>query len=251
MGCSTSTTAAVAPRSSNRCSLTDSILFSPRVQGAIEQFNNGSPGAAIERLGLAEEPVAAATFLHRTPALDTAILGEFLSEPKQETLMRSYVQWLDLSGLPLDAALRRLLRGFRLPGEAQKIDRMMDAFAKHWVQCQGKATTPGQLTADTAFVLSFALIMLNTDLHNPSVKRKMSLRQFQSNLRGLDDGQDLPSTFVSQLYENVMREEFCLNQRLTGSGKLVDLVVGRRKSAAIVPDLHIDTLTRLKSISSI
>jgi len=140
-----------------------------------------------------------------------------LTEPKSERLMRTYVQWLDLSNLALDAALRRLLRGFRLPGEAQKIDRIMDAFAEHWLVCQTGGGKAGPLTTDTAFLMSFALIMLNTDLHNPSVKRKMSVVQFQSNLRGVNAGQDLPGPFVAKLYDNVKREEFCLNSSLTGS----------------------------------
>ena len=35
------------------------------------------------------------------------------------------------------------------------------------------------------FVLAYSTIMLNTDLHNPQVKRKMTLEQFVSNNRGL------------------------------------------------------------------
>ena len=37
---------------------------------------------------------------------------------------------------------------------------------------------------DTILVLAFAIIMLNTDLHSPNVKRKMSKEQFIRNLRG-------------------------------------------------------------------
>ncbi|RLN99976.1 hypothetical protein DYB28_002009 [Aphanomyces astaci] len=47
---------------------------------------------------------------------------------------------------------------FRLPGEAQKIDRMMEKFAEryHW-------NNPGVFpSADVAFILSFSVIMLQT-----------------------------------------------------------------------------------------
>ena len=34
--------------------------------------------------------------------------------------------------------------------------------------------------------------MLNTDLHNPHVPRKMSAAQFIKNNRGIDGGEDMP-----------------------------------------------------------
>ena len=46
--------------------------------------------------------------------------------------------------------------------------------------------------SDTCYVLSFAIIMLNTSLHNPSVKDKPSVEQFISMNRGINDGGDLP-----------------------------------------------------------
>jgi brefeldin A-inhibited guanine nucleotide-exchange protein len=38
--------------------------------------------------------------------------------------------------------------------------------------------------ADTVFVLAYSTIMLNTDLHNPQVKTKMTVEQFISNNKG-------------------------------------------------------------------
>ena len=48
------------------------------------------------------------------------------------------------------------------------------------------------LLTDTCYVLSFAVIMLNTSLHNPSVKEKSTLEQFINMNRGINDGKDLP-----------------------------------------------------------
>lgn len=47
--------------------------------------------------------------------------------------------------------------------------------------------------ADTVFVLAFAIIMLNTDLHTPHLKqdRRMKMEDFIKNLRGIDDGADI------------------------------------------------------------
>lgn len=69
-----------------------------------------------------------------------------------------------------DEAIRQFLNGFRLPGEAQKIDRIMEKFAERFCRCNPKAFS----SADTAYVLAYSVIMLNTDAHNPMVKIKVS-----------------------------------------------------------------------------
>ena len=81
-------------------------------------------------------------------------------------MLHSYVDLLDFTGMEIDEAIRKFLAGFRLPGEAQKIDRMMEKFAERYCELnQGIFSS-----ADTAFVLSYSIIMLQTDLHNPNIK---------------------------------------------------------------------------------
>ena len=52
------------------------------------------------------------------------------------------------------------------------------------------------MAADTCYVLSFAIIMLNTSLHNPSVKDKPSVERFIQMNRGINDGGDLPQQLL-------------------------------------------------------
>lgn len=108
---------------------------------------------------------------------------------------------------------RQFLWSFRLPGEAQKIDRMMEAFATRYCECNaGVFQSTGEniisdakslgtflnslrssvCEIDTCYILSFAIVMLNTTLHNPNVKDKPSLQRFVSMNRGIDNGEDLP-----------------------------------------------------------
>jgi len=49
--------------------------------------------------------------------------------------MYSYVDQLDFDDVEFVPALRVFLEGFRLPGEAQKIDRLMEKFASRYCQC--------------------------------------------------------------------------------------------------------------------
>ena len=47
-------------------------------------------------------------------------------------------------------------------------------------------------------MLSFSVIMLNTDAHNPGVKNKMTRDGFLRNNRGIDDGQDLDGEMLGR-----------------------------------------------------
>ena len=75
----------------------------------------------------------------------------------------------DAQASEFDEAIRAFLNGFRLPGEAHKIDRIMEKFAERYCRCNTQAFT----SADTAYVLAYSVIMLNTDAHNPGVKNKV------------------------------------------------------------------------------
>ena len=77
---------------------------------------------------------------------------------------------------------------FRLPGEAMQIDRIMEAFAKHY--CRQNPNLFDE--TDTCYLLSFSIIMLNTALHNPNVKKKITCEQFVAQNRGINSGKDLP-----------------------------------------------------------
>jgi hypothetical protein len=70
-----------------------------------------------------------------------------------------------------------------LPGEAQKIDRMMEQFAERYVECN--PDHEAFKDPDTAYIMAFSIIMLNTDLHNPSVKNKIKKEAFVRNNRGV------------------------------------------------------------------
>ena len=54
--------------------------------------------------------------------------------------MHAFVDYLDFAALTFLDALRLFLQSFRLPGEAQKIDRFMLKFAERYIE--GNSQTP-------------------------------------------------------------------------------------------------------------
>lgn len=49
---------------------------------------------------------------------------------------------------------------------------------------------------DATFILSYSVIMLNTDQHNPQVRRRMTVDDFRRNTRGVNDGQDFDPEYM-------------------------------------------------------
>jgi brefeldin A-inhibited guanine nucleotide-exchange protein len=52
--------------------------------------------------------------------------------------MYNFVDQINFAGKDVVSALRFFLDGFRLPGEAQKIDRLLEKFASRWFECNPK-----------------------------------------------------------------------------------------------------------------
>lgn len=150
-----------------------------------------------------------AKWLLDTDGLDLAAVGDFLGEgdDKHIAIMHAFVDEFDFSGLSLVDALRVFLQKFRLPGEGQKIDRFMLKFAERYVDQNVGIFAK----ADTAYVLSYSIIMLNTDLHSSHIKNKMTLQEFIENNAGIDNGNDLPEDYIVKLFDEIANNEIKLH----------------------------------------
>uniref|UniRef100_A0A8C5A9P2 Cytohesin 4a n=1 Tax=Gadus morhua TaxID=8049 RepID=A0A8C5A9P2_GADMO len=147
-----------------------------------------------------------AEFIYKEEGLNKTAIGNFLGEREDMHIevLKAFVNLHQFFHLNLVQALRQFLWSFRLPGEAQKIDRMMEAFAARYCDCNAGVFQ----STDTCYILSFSIIMLNTSLHNPSVKDKPDLRRFFIMNRGIDHGDDLSAELLTKLYESISKEPF-------------------------------------------
>ncbi|KAI3449141.1 hypothetical protein Pfo_005806 [Paulownia fortunei] len=183
------------------------------LQEGISLFNR-KPKKGIEFLinanKVGDSPEEIASFLKNASGLNKTLIGDYLGEREDSSLkvMHAYVDSFDFQCMEFDEAIRKFLQGFRLPGEAQKIDRIMEKFAERYCKCNPKAF----ISADTAYVLAYSVIMLNTDAHNPMVKNKMSAEDFIRNNRGIDDGKDLPEEYLRSLFERISRNEIKMKE---------------------------------------
>lgn len=102
------------------------------MQKGISLFNR-KPSKGIEFLinskKVGDSPEEVASFLKNTTGLNETMIGDYLGEREEFSLkvMHAYVDSFNFKGMDFGHAIRFFLRGFRLPGEAQKIDRI-----DHW-----------------------------------------------------------------------------------------------------------------------
>ncbi len=109
-----------------------------------------SPEVYLARL---EEAVSKAEIAHvlairySLHALSLVMLANFFlsADPFYAAALKLYISKFDFSNDPLDVALRRLLMDVGLPKETQQIDRVMEAFADRYTQCNsGLFISPGR-----------------------------------------------------------------------------------------------------------
>eukprot|EP01038_Epipyxis_sp_PR26KG_P012843 gene12843-17217_t len=171
---------------------------------------------------MADTPQEIANFLRvYKNSFDPGAIGDFLGEggtcPTEEDYWSQirfrYTRAVSFVEMDLEPALRLYLTGcgFRMPGEAQKINRFVEVFVKaFWQDNSGTKNAPFR-HPDTVHLLSYAIIMLNTDLHkanndNKKKKNKMTKEAFINNLRGVDQDANIDHDYLSRIYDNVANQ---------------------------------------------
>ncbi|KAG5468698.1 hypothetical protein CUR178_01533 [Leishmania enriettii] len=134
-----------------------------------------------------------------------------------EEQLDGFIHQFEFRNKPLLEAIREMVYLLCLPGESQKIDRVMESFAKHWYQQNLTYREDGTVAKDDAinpfhsesgaFVLSFAIIMLNTDQHSGKVAHQMRREDFAKMNRSIDDGKDISTAYLDSIYDDVRQHE--------------------------------------------
>jgi hypothetical protein len=84
-------------------------------------------------------------------------------------VLKLYLELFNFTDDPLDMALRKFLVSVHLPKETQQIDRVVEAFAFRYHQCNPDIYT----SAENTYVIVFSLMLLHTDFFNKNNKFKM------------------------------------------------------------------------------
>eukprot|EP00339_Tiarina_fusa_P025497 CAMPEP_0117064884 /NCGR_PEP_ID=MMETSP0472-20121206/45332_1 /TAXON_ID=693140 ORGANISM="Tiarina fusus, Strain LIS" /NCGR_SAMPLE_ID=MMETSP0472 /ASSEMBLY_ACC=CAM_ASM_000603 /LENGTH=1197 /DNA_ID=CAMNT_0004785235 /DNA_START=66 /DNA_END=3658 /DNA_ORIENTATION=+ len=236
-----------------------------RLMRRAAQLFNKKPSKGIEYLvnsGIITTPVSprsVASFLRNgiVVGLDKRAVGGYLGEVGKspqpgksppdwdrdwfhKEVLEKYCSLFRFEKQSLLDGLRMFLAAFRLPGEAQQIDRILQAFSDSCSRlCDESAHEGAKLfsedqkrASDAAYLLSFSIIMLNTDQHNENIRedRKMTKKDFikNNNNYGSDitePGKELPAEYLGGIYDSIRDEEI----RTEGEGADGSMTVERWK----------------------
>ncbi|CAI4043852.1 Arf family guanine nucleotide exchange factor GEA1 SKDI_10G2340 [Saccharomyces kudriavzevii IFO 1802] len=200
--------------------------------------------------------------------LNKKTIGLLLCDPKKTALLKEFIDLFDFKSLRVDEAIRILLTKFRLPGESQQIERIIEAFSARYSADQnnkaveladkenGKGdpdeTMPVQPDADSVFVLSYSIIMLNTDFHNPQVKEHMSFDDYSKNLRGCYNGKDFPRWYLQKIYISIKVKEIVMPEEHHGNEKwFEDAWNNLISSASVMTEIQKDSRNPISSLAQI
>lgn len=204
-----------------------------------------------------ETPLDVATFLRNglVLGLDKEMVGQYLGELGKapsagksppcwerdwfhKEVLAEYCGLFKFDNQSLLDGLRMFLASFRLPGEGQMIDRIVQSFADSCGRRCDESTKMSLFSddpkraSDTAFLLAYSIIMLNTDQHNPHVRedKKMSREAFIRNNADYgrditEKGKELPPDFLEAIYDSIREEEI----RTEGEGAEGNMTVERWK----------------------
>lgn len=167
-------------------------------------------------------PSSVAKFLRIAPGLPKESTGAYLGElgkdaPQYDAdgkefhrnVLLSYVHSFELTGQSVLNSMRIFLSAFRLPGEAQQIDRILVAFSDYCHATCNECLSGILENSEVAYLLTFSIIMLNTDRHNQNIRhdRKMTMDQFVKNNTNygpdLKQTKSIPREYLEEIYVSI------------------------------------------------
>eukprot|EP00520_Triparma_pacifica_P012487 CAMPEP_0118672044 /NCGR_PEP_ID=MMETSP0785-20121206/22329_1 /TAXON_ID=91992 /ORGANISM="Bolidomonas pacifica, Strain CCMP 1866" /LENGTH=389 /DNA_ID=CAMNT_0006566977 /DNA_START=140 /DNA_END=1306 /DNA_ORIENTATION=- len=156
--------------------------------------------------GFGRTPEQTARFLLNTGGLNREMIGRALGMGRES--LRLYAEGVEMEGLPFFICLRRFLGKFKLPGEAQQVDRVLEAFARAFCKVNPEAFAGGY---SVVHGIAFAVVILNTDIHSQNLNKSKHIRmtkdQFIDNTRHMEGCSELSKEFLESIYDDISANE--------------------------------------------
>ncbi|CAB3405727.1 unnamed protein product [Caenorhabditis bovis] len=113
-----------------------------------------------------------------------------------------YLELFQFSTMRIDAALREFLSRVELRGESSQRERLLRFFSERYLECNPSIFG----SIDEVHTLTCALLLLNSDLHGPNMGRKMTARDFITNIghTGCTYKRDLLKTLYTSIKDNAI-----------------------------------------------
>ncbi|CAI2351594.1 unnamed protein product [Caenorhabditis sp. 36 PRJEB53466] len=117
-------------------------------------------------------------------------------------ILVKYLELFQFSTIRIDAALREFLSRVELRGESSARERLLRVFSARYLECNPSIFE----SLDEVHTLTCALLLLNSDLHGPNTGRKMTARDFITNIghTGCTYKRDMLKTLYQSIKDNAI-----------------------------------------------
>ncbi|XVN43389.1 MAG: Sec7 domain-containing protein [Candidatus Rickettsia vulgarisii] len=218
--------------------------FNQKPKNGVEMLRNICTQKGLDDQQASEQ--LATLFIKEKSQLNLDYVGDYLSGPNEDNkeTLKSFIMQQDFKDKSFVQAMRDYLQSFKLPGEGQKIDRLVEVFGAKYCADNSKEFT-GIEDKDAAYILAYQTIMLNSDLHKDGVQNKMTLEQLKNNVRGCNAKGNFPDQLLEGIYKEIKKKPFELNFVETPSGyNLTDKALNNDPAYKEIKDIFKDSKVR-------
>ncbi|CAL2042116.1 unnamed protein product [Caenorhabditis brenneri] len=121
-------------------------------------------------------------------------------------ILVKYLELFQFSTTRIDAALREFLSRVELRGESSARERLLRVFSARYLECNPSIFE----SLDEVHTLTCALLLLNSDLHGPNTGKKMTSRDFITNIG--HTGCTYKREMLKTLYQSIKDNAISLQQ---------------------------------------
>ena len=139
--------------------------------------------------------------------LDAKVYSDFLTDKRNVKILNEFIISKSYNNMSLIKSLRDLFNRIILPKESQSIILILELFSDHFLNCNLLQFKDHSNILMFQFICT--ILMLNTDLHNPNIHKKMSLSNFIKNwYNNIDRKKQIHVDILRLIYHEIKNSKF-------------------------------------------
>jgi len=160
---------------------------------------------------LDDNPKSISDFLLSFEGLNKYSIGQYLGDHPE--VFRCFLSSFNLAEKFIDQAFRIMLKHMRLPASSSLVDNIFSVFGQVYYEQNIEAVSTSSFkaelfpfqSAEVVYIVAFSMYVLNTDLHNNLVKKKMTKQEFVRNCHRIEDTASVPQSYLEDLYKRLKK----------------------------------------------
>ena len=192
------------------------IEHEDRRSDAVYQFNK-NPKIGVYKLceyyKVQPTPHIIAHLLHHTTDLSDVVIGDYLTSSGNEQILDEFFNELDLHYDLISAMRACFCEALHMPSDSNKVDAAISSMARIYLK-QNPGSFP---SSDVCYSLVYLIILLNSDINNPTNPKPMSLQQFIENSRQVISQELMDDNKLKGLYNDVKSRPFTFRTEHAGN----------------------------------